>query len=348
MTTNERSGDPFDALATPIERQEPRTSFRRDLRRRLVDRLDLDPHRAFETPATIDLPERKKNMSTGTVPITASAVTPYLTAHDADAALDWYAEAFGAVEQLRIPMDDGGVGHAEFHIGEAVFYVSDEAPDLGVLSPHTLGGTSSALHLQVGDVDAVYGRAVAAGATAQRQPADQPHGARHGVLVDPFGHRWMLSQPIATDNPAKIPGTSDGETIVAADRPGTGGGIWAGVFYDDALAGIRFLVDTFGFEEQIVVTAPDDTTVVHSQLRWPEGGIVQAGTADPDNVFTHPPGGQSLYVVTADPHAVWERCRAAGLEVVRPPEEPDHDPGGMGFSVRDPEGNIWSFGTYGG
>ena len=68
---------------------------------------------------------------------------------------------------------------------------------------------------------------------------------------------------------------------------------------------------------------------------------------DPDNVFSHQPGGQGLYVVTADPAAVWERCRAAGVAVVREPEAPDHDPGGMGFSVRDPEGNIWSFGTYG-
>ena len=68
---------------------------------------------------------------------------------------------------------------------------------------------------------------------------------------------------------------------------------------------------------------------------------------DPANVFDHPPGEQSLYVVTAEPHAVWERCRAAGVDVVREPEAPDHDPGGMGFSVRDPEGNIWSFGTYG-
>src|SRR3546814_5451651 len=52
-----------------------------------------------------------------------------------------------------------------------------------------------------------------------------------------------------------------------------------------------------------------------------------------------PPGGNGLYVITADPHAVWARCQAAGVEVIRPPEEPHYDPGGMGFSVRDPEGN---------
>lgn len=290
-------------------------------------------------------------------------VTPYLAVHDAAAALDWYADALGAVEQLRVVGDDGRVGHAEFRIGGAAFYLSDEHPEFGVVSPRTLGGTPVSLHLTVGAVDEVYARAVAAGATSQSEPADQPHGARHGTLVDPFGYRWMLSQPIEQVSAdeyaaraagsgyeviaADIPGTTDGETIAAADRPGTGGGIWAGVFYDDALAAIRFLVGTFGFEEQLVVVADDDRTVVHSQLRWPEGGIVQVGTYDPDNLFTHAPGDQSLYVVTADPGSVWERCRAAGLEVVRAPATPDHDPGGTSFTVRDPERNIWTFGTYG-
>ncbi|WP_436793972.1 VOC family protein [Actinospongicola halichondriae] len=348
MTTN----DPFEDLASPPERQDPRPRFARELRDRLVAALDLDPD-----PPPVDLPERKHTMTTSTSTI-ASAVTPYLTAHDAAAALDWYSRAFGAVEQMRVVTDDGIVGHAEFHIGDAVFYLSDEHPAMGVVSPQSLGGTPFAMHLQVGAVDELFARAVDSGATPLAEPEDQPHGARHGTLVDPFGHRWMLSQQIETvtlDEYAarsegtgyEVVGTQPGDTVVAADAPGTGGGIWAGVFYADALAGIRFLVGTFGFEEQIVVTGPDDTTVVHSQLRWPEGGIVQAGTYDADNVFTHPPGDQSLYVVTADPQSVWERCQAAGLTVIRPPEAPDHDPDGMGFSVRDPEGNIWSFGTYG-
>ncbi|HMQ26100.1 MAG TPA: hypothetical protein PKA98_08930, partial [Acidimicrobiales bacterium] len=231
-------------------------------------------------------------------------------------------------------------------------------PELGVRPPTPLGGSAVPLPPPVADVAPTFTRAVAAGATALAEPADQPHGARHGTLVDPFGHRWMLSQPTeAFDLDAyrersegsgfEVVGAGEDEHITAADRPGTGGGIWAGVFYEDALAAIHFLVGVFGFEEQLVVTGPDERTVVHSQLRWPEGGIVQAGTYDPTNVFMHEPGGQSLYVVTADPHAVWGRCEAAALEVVRPPESPAHDPDGMGFSVRDPEGNIWSFGTYG-
>jgi uncharacterized glyoxalase superfamily protein PhnB len=85
-------------------------------------------------------------------------------------------------------------------------------------------------------------------------------------------------------------------------------------------------VDVFGFEEQLVVTEPDGRTVVHSQVRWPEGGIVQAATYDPDDAYAHRPGEQSLYVITADPQAVWERCQTAGVEVVRPPQSPEYDP----------------------
>lgn len=353
--------DPFDDLAMPAERQEPRPRFSRALRGRLLAELGLD---AEPTP-TIDLPERKRPMSTTTASTDAPAATsapvlPYLTVHDGAAAIDWYVDALGAVEQFRVVGDDGLLGHAELLFGDARVMLSDEYPDLGVTSPRTIGGTSVALHVSVDDADATYARAVEAGATGLREPEDQPHGARHGTILDPFGHRWIISQPIrelsideyadqadGTGYTVEIPGAAPDETITAADRPGTGGGIWAGVFYDDALAGIRFLVDTLGFEEQLVVVGDDDRTVVHSQLRWPEGGIVQAGTYDPDNEFTHEPGEQSLYVVTADPQAVWDRCRAAGLDVVREPESPDYDPEGMGFAVRDPEGNIWSFGSYG-
>jgi PhnB protein len=296
-------------------------------------------------------------MTTTTVPV-ATAVTPYLTASDAAAALDWYTEAFGAIEQFRVVGDDGRVGHAQFTIGDARFMLSDEYPELGVRSPTSLGGTATTSHLSVADVDDLFARSVRAGATAQSEPTDQPHGDRIATLVDPYGHRWMLSQPIepvdldtyrrrSEGSGFEVVGTGTSELATAADRPGTGGGIWAGVFYEDALTAIQFLVDVFGFEEQLVVTGDDGRTVVHSQLRWPEGGIVGAGTYDPDNEFTIPPGDQALYVVTADPHAVWERCRDAGLVVVREPESPDYDPDGMGFSVRDPEGNIWSFGTYG-
>jgi uncharacterized glyoxalase superfamily protein PhnB len=155
----------------------------------------------------------------------------------------------------------------------------------------------------------------------------------------------MLLQPAASADVSTLANSASSGT---QERSRNGGGIWAAVYYHDALAGIRFLVEVFGFEEQLVVTGPDGRSVVHSQLRWPEGGVVQVGTYDPDNVYNLRPGEQSLYVITADPDSVWQRCAGAGLEVIRPPAAADYDPDGSVFSVRDREGNIWSFGTYAG
>jgi PhnB protein len=348
--------DPFEDLALPLEAQQARPRFARELRARLVEALGLDP---AEAVPTVQLP-RRRTMSTTTPATTdvstsiATGVTPYLTATDAVAALDWYAEAFGAVESFRVVGDDGRIGHAEFAIGDAVFMLSDEYPEMGVESPATLGGTPTAMHLSVTDVDALYARAVAAGATAQAEPADQPHGARHGTLIDPFGHRWMLSQPLEAFDLATYAERAAGSAFEVVPAAGGGasapvGGIWGVVSYRDALAGIRFLVDVFGFEEEVVVVGDDGATVVHSELRWPHGGIVQAGTYEAGNHFMPEPGAPGgLYVITPDPHSVWERCQAAGVDVIRPPESPHYDPDGMGFSVRDPEGNAWSFGSYAG
>lgn len=336
--------DPFDALAVPPEPLDPRPDFARQLRARVVAALEL----------TVQLPERKQPMPTDVATaVRAHRVTPYLCVHDGAAALAFYAEAFGAVEAMRVVDDDGRLGHAEFAIGDVTFYLSDEYPEYHVTSPRTLGGTPLTLHLDVDDVDAVYARAVAAGATAQGDPADQPHGARHGTLIDPFGHRWMVSQQVEQvsieDYAARSQGS--GFTVQAGSPAGFQGAVWPSLVYADAHAGIAFLTDVFGFEPQLVVPDEHDASVVvHSQLAWPEGGVVQASTAGrPGNPFADRPiGKESLYVVTADPGAVWSRCQAAGVEVVQAPSEPEYAPGTIVFSVRDPEGNIFSFGQYAG
>ena len=333
--------DPFDSLTAPVEPLDPRPDFTRDLRSRLVAALELP----------VDLPERNPPMTTHTA-VQARTVTPYLCVHDGPAALEYYREAFGASETMRVEGDDGRLGHAEFAIGDATFYLSDEYPEYGVRSPRSLGGTPVTLHLDVTDVDALYARAVAAGATAQGQPEDQPHGARHGTLIDPFGHRWMVSQQVEQVSVDDYAARSQGSGFTvssAASRPT--GAIWAAMNYADARAGIAFLTDVLGFTAQLVVPDDADPSVIeHSQLVWPEGGTLQAGSANrPGNPYSQrPTGAESLYLVTADPHAVWARCRAAGAEVVQEPMEPPYAPGTMVFSVRDPEGNIFSVGSYSG
>jgi PhnB protein len=123
--------------------------------------------------------------------------TAYLCCKDAARALAFYAKAFGAVEVMRYtePAPDGRIGHAELELGAGYLMLADEYPEIGFRSPTTLGGTPVLLHLEVADVDAVYQRALDAGATVHEAPADKPQHDRRGRLVDPFGHIWILSGP---------------------------------------------------------------------------------------------------------------------------------------------------------
>ena len=129
------------------------------------------------------------------------SVVPYLSVHDAAGALAYYATAFGATEDERWTDDGGRVGHAQFSIGSAVLFVSDEHPEVGAVAPRSLGGTTVAIHLTVPDADAAQARAVAAGATEDRPVSDQPDGRRAGWVTDPFGHRWSISSVATREEP---------------------------------------------------------------------------------------------------------------------------------------------------
>ena len=121
--------------------------------------------------------------------------------------------------------------------------------------------------------------------------------------------------------------------------------VWPCINYQDAHAAIKFLVSAFGFEETAVYD-DEQGRVAHAELRWPEGGAVMLGDAgrDESEFSRMPTGCAGLYVVTDNPDAVYSRAISAGAEVVR--ELRDESYGSRSFSVRDPERNLWSFGTY--
>ncbi|RVH97410.1 VOC family protein [Sinorhizobium meliloti] len=126
-----------------------------------------------------------------------SSLTPYFIVKNARVAIDFYGRAFGAEELFRMTdPGDGRIGHAELKIGESTVMIADEYPDFGALSPDTIGGSPVTFHLATLAVDADLARAVDAGAVALRAAADQGYGERVAMVVDPFGHRWMLSQKI--------------------------------------------------------------------------------------------------------------------------------------------------------
>jgi uncharacterized glyoxalase superfamily protein PhnB len=122
--------------------------------------------------------------------------------------------------------------------------------------------------------------------------------------------------------------------------------VWPVVTYKDAEAALRFLHDAFGFEETIVVRGEegDGRPVHHAEMKWPLGGGVMFGSPRPPDDDPFPRGPVSLYVVCDDPDALFDRATKAGAEVVLPLKDEDY--GSRGFTARDPEGNVWTFGTY--
>ena len=121
------------------------------------------------------------------------SVTPYLCCRDAARAIEFYKKAFGATEIMRMGAPDGKVGHAELQIGNSRVMIADEFPEMQFLSPASIGGTPITLHLYVEDVDAVFPRAVGAGAKVTRPVKDEFYGDRAGQVEDPFGHKWYVA-----------------------------------------------------------------------------------------------------------------------------------------------------------
>ena len=127
------------------------------------------------------------------VPTDMHTVTPHLICRDAASAIDFYRQAFGAVEAGRLPGPDGKLMHAMIHIGDSAVMLVDEFPDWGALGPQSLHGSPVTLHLYVEDADRVVARAVAAGAKVTLPVADMFWGDRYGKIEDPFGHSWSIA-----------------------------------------------------------------------------------------------------------------------------------------------------------
>lgn len=134
-----------------------------------------------------------------------TSVTPYIVVRGGEAAIAFYKAAFGAEEIFRMTdPSDGRIGHAELRFGDSIVMLSDEYPDFGAVGPDAIGGSPVTLHLSTKAVDADVALAAAEGATVLRAPADQSFGERSALVLDPFGHRWMLSQTIETVTPQEM------------------------------------------------------------------------------------------------------------------------------------------------
>jgi PhnB protein len=131
------------------------------------------------------------------------SVTPYLIIQGAGDAIDWYGKVLGTKERMRMPMGDR-VGHAELELGDSVVMLADEFPDMGIRSPATLGGSPVNVHVYVDDVDDLFARAIAAGATEMQPVEDKFYGDRAGQFSDPFGHVWSVATHIEDVAPEEM------------------------------------------------------------------------------------------------------------------------------------------------
>jgi PhnB protein len=127
------------------------------------------------------------------IPTGYHTVTPSLVVRGGKQALEFYKKAFGAKELGAMYMPDGQkLMHAEIQIGDSRIMLGEESPEMGNVSPQTLGGTPVTLNIYTEDCDALYNRAVGAGATPKMPPADMFWGDRYGKVTDPFGHGWGI------------------------------------------------------------------------------------------------------------------------------------------------------------
>ena len=119
--------------------------------------------------------------------------TPSIVVNNSKDAIEFYKKAFDAREIYQMPTPDGKTMHAMIQIGDSFVMMSDEFPQMGALSPTTVGGTSTTIHLYVEDADKIYAKAIESGATPAMPIMDAFWGDRYGSVIDPFGHLWAIA-----------------------------------------------------------------------------------------------------------------------------------------------------------
>jgi PhnB protein len=312
-----------------------REDFRASLRAKLEGRLPM----AGKTVAA---------------PLARQTATAYLIVKDAARALEFYKQAFGAVETMRMNGPGERIGHAEIRIGNSTIMLADEFPDYGAISAETLGGSPVKIHLQVDGVDAFAARAVAAGAKVLHPVQDQFYGERSGQFADPFGYTWMISTPIEQLTAEEIerrfaalhqpsPASSTEEPKWTLPVPYIRKGFRTLTPYllvPGAANVINFYKQAFGAEEIFRVARPGSDLIMHAEVRI-AGSMVEL--ADSTAEFKPRASTNILYVPDVD--AAFQRALDAGATSLSTPmDQPYGDRQG---TVKDPGGNSWHITTQG-
>lgn len=282
------------------------------------------PRPSFKARLKVNLERRATMAATGVKPVREGfhTVTPYVIAADGPALIEFAKQVFGAEETFRGVGSAGGV-HGEVRIGDSMLMMGGGIPGREFRSvPIT-----HALHVYVKDVDAVYNRAIEAGATPIHPPADQSYGSRDGSVTDPAGNEWYISTVLQTGGerpPEFVPEAL--QTVTPYLHP----------VRSPAL--IEFLKKAFGAEERYLAQSPDGV-VHHAQLRI-GNSILEMGDAH----GRYQPMPAMFFLYTEDVDLLYERALKAGATSLQAPADQPY--GDRVAGTKDPFGNTWYIATH--
>jgi PhnB protein len=274
------------------------------------------PREEFKQALKADLQRRIAMTTAGVKPVREGfhTVTQYLIVPDSGRMIAFLEDVFGAVEKFRVARPGGGaIMHAEVQLADSMIELAD--------SSEQFPPAPAALHVFVDDVDAVYEKAVRAGARTLQAPVDQEYGERGASVVDEFGTHWYIATPLKGE---RIPeGLRAVTPYLALER---------------AKPFIEFLKAAFGAEERLVVPAPDGG-VAHAKIAIGDSIIEMS---DAHGAYRPMPSAIHLYVPDTD--ALYEQALRAGAKSVMPPADQVY--GDRSAGVIDPFGNQWFIATH--
>jgi PhnB protein len=278
-----------------------------------------------------------------------ATATTYLCVRNAAAALEFYKNAFGATELMRLSGPGEKISHACIVIGGASIMLADELPEAGFLSPQSLGGSPVKIHLDVTDVDGLAARALAAGAEEVRPVQDQFYGARSGQFADPFGYTWILSMRTEEVTPAEMQrrldamlkpedktAVSNTNIIRAGFRTVTPYLVVPNVHEE-----IAFIRQVFAGEGEI--HGLGSAGGFHSECKIGDSMLMIGGGGE-DSTWQGTPVPATIHIYVDDVDAVYEQAVQAGATDLHPPQDQVY--GERSAAFRDVGGNQWYPATY--
>ena len=257
----------------------------------------------------------------------------HFVVRDVEAASAWYGEVLGAIETSRVTLPDATVMTADLRIGDTVIAIGRELPQWGVLSPESLGGTYGALHVRVDDVDAVWDSAMTGGATPFEPVHDAFWGVRTGQLIDPFGHRWALDQPLRDVPPEEVQrlaaeafadalaAPAEAPAEAPAPEPGVRE-VRLVVTTEDYDAALAFYRDTLGMAVSAEYLSDDQgrVSILQGGVATLElGDLAHGEYVDAVEVGRRVAGHVRLALRVDDASAATRAAEAAGADVIAPP-----------------------------